>query len=83
MIALTPKEFNILELLFRRAGQVVSKSEILGRARDFAYDGDPNMVEVYVTEIRKKIESPFGHQNLLTVWGAVYEIVTDTGKSAA
>ena len=73
-IALTPKEFNIVEFMMRRAGQVVTKADILGHAWDFAYDGDPNIVEVYISGIRKKIDSAFGRQNLKTVWGVGYEL---------
>ena len=73
-IALTPKEFNIVEFLMRRTGQVVTRADILGHAWDFAYDGDPNIVEVYVSSIRKKIDAAFGRQNLKTVWGVGYEL---------
>ena len=73
-IALTPKEFNIVEFLMRRTGQVVTKADILGHAWDFAYDGDPNIVEVYVSSIRKKIDAAFGRHNLKTVWGVGYEL---------
>ncbi len=73
-IALTPKEFNIVEFMMRRTGQVVTKADILGHAWDFAYDGDPNIVEVYVSSIRKKIDAAFGRHNLKTVWGVGYEI---------
>ena len=77
-IALTPKEFNIVEFLMRRTGQVVTKADILGHAWDFAYDGDPNIVEVYVSSIRKKIDAAFGCQNLKTVWGVGYELSAST-----
>jgi len=82
-IALTPKEFNILEFLMRRTGQAVSKSEILAHAWDFAYDGDPNIVEVYISGIRKKIDARFGRHNLHTVWGVGYEIAADVGENVA
>lgn len=76
-IALTPKEFNIVEFMMRRIGQVVTKADILGHAWDFAYDGDPNIVEVYVSSIRKKIDAAFGRHNLKTVWGVGYELSAD------
>jgi DNA-binding response OmpR family regulator len=75
-ISLTPKEFTILELLMRRAGQVTSKAEILAHAWDFAYDGDSNIVEVFVSGLRKKIDTAFGTQNLRTVWGVGYELAS-------
>ena len=76
-IALTPKEFTILEFLMRRAGEAVSKADIVAHAWDFAYDGDPNIVEVYVSSLRKKIDTAFGRKNLATVWGIGYEMTTD------
>ena len=73
-ISLTPKEFTILEFLMRKYGRPVSKSDILSHAWDFAYDGDPNIVEVYISSIRKKIDTAFGRQSLRTVWGIGYEL---------
>ena len=74
VIALTPKEFNILEFLMRNSGRVVTKAEILAHAWDFAYDGDPNIVEVYISNLRRKIDAAFGRQSLKTVWGVGYEM---------
>jgi DNA-binding response OmpR family regulator len=73
-IALTPKEFAILHCLARRAGEVVPKSELLARAWDFAYDGDSNVVEVYISALRRKIDKPFGRTTLGTVRGAGYRL---------
>ncbi|GAA3079299.1 response regulator transcription factor [Streptosporangium carneum] len=73
-ISLTPKEFAVLHGLARRAGEVVSKSELLAQAWDFAYDGDPNIVEVYISALRRKIDSPFGRTSLVTVRGAGYRL---------
>lgn len=73
-IALTPKEFAILYGLARRAGEVVTKSELLTQAWDFAYDGDSNIVEVYVSALRRKIDKPFGRATLVTVRGAGYRL---------
>jgi DNA-binding response OmpR family regulator len=74
LIALTPKEFAILHCLARRAGEVVPKSELLARAWDFAYDGDSNVVEVYISALRRKIDKPFGRTTLSTVRGAGYRL---------
>lgn len=73
-ITLTPKEFAILHTLARRAGEVITKSELLTQAWDFAYDGDSNIVEVYVSALRRKIDKPFGRTTLLTVRGAGYRL---------
>ena len=73
-IALTPKEFAVLHELARRPGEVVSKRELLAQAWDFAYDGDPNIVEVYISALRRKIDAPFGRRSLVTVRGAGYRL---------
>ncbi len=73
-VALTPKEFAVLHGLARRAGEVVSKSELLAQAWDFSYDGDPNIVEVYISALRRKIDQPFGRTTLVTVRGAGYRL---------
>jgi DNA-binding response OmpR family regulator len=73
-IALTPKEFAILHCLARRAGDVVTKTELLSQAWDFAYDGDSNIVEVYISALRRKIDKPFGCTTLVTVRGAGYRL---------
>jgi DNA-binding response OmpR family regulator len=75
-IALSPKEYTVLELLMRRQGEALSKADILMSAWDYAYDGDPNIVEVYVSNLRRKIDAPFGTSNLRTVRGVGYEIVS-------
>ena len=73
-IALTPKEFSVLHALARRPGEVVSKRELLAQAWDFAYDGDPSIVEVYISALRRKIDAPFGRATLVTVRGAGYRL---------
>ncbi|KQX81040.1 MULTISPECIES: response regulator transcription factor [Streptomyces] len=67
---LTAKEFAVLEQLALRAGQVVSKAEILEHVWDFAYDGDPNIVEVYISTLRRKL----GAASIRTVRGAGYRL---------
>ncbi|WP_299529112.1 response regulator transcription factor [uncultured Streptomyces sp.] len=69
-IVLTAKEFAVLEQLAVRAGEVVSKAEILEHVWDFAYDGDPNIVEVYVSTLRRKL----GAETIRTVRGAGYRL---------
>jgi DNA-binding response OmpR family regulator len=73
-VPLTPKEFAVLYALARRAGEVVSKSDLLAQAWDFSYDGDPNIVEVYISALRRKIDAPFGRRSLVTVRGAGYRL---------
>ncbi len=78
-IELTPREFALLEYLMRRAGQAVSKAEILHHVWDAHYDGDANVVEVYVGYLRRKIDTPFERQSVQTVRGAGYRLATDGG----
>jgi two-component system, OmpR family, response regulator len=66
-IEVTPRQFALLEYLMRRAGEVVPKREILEHVWDFGYEGDPNIVEVYVAQLRRRIDQPFGTNSLQTV----------------
>ncbi|MFC9647906.1 MULTISPECIES: response regulator transcription factor [unclassified Streptomyces] len=70
-VALTAKEFAVLEQLAVRAGEVVGKPEILEHVWDFAYDGDPNIIEVYISALRRKL----GAAAIQTVRGAGYRLV--------
>ena len=72
VVALTPREFTLLEHLMRRSGEVVSKSSLIDHVWDG--DADPNVVEVYVGYLRRKIDVPFGRQTLETVRGAGYRL---------
>ena len=63
-----------MELFVRRAGQVLSKDEILATVWDFDFRGDPNIVEVYVRQLRQRIDEPFGCQSLQTVRLAGYRL---------
>ncbi|HWM15361.1 MAG TPA: response regulator transcription factor [Microbacterium sp.] len=78
-IELTTREFAVLEFLMRRAGDVVSKAEILDGVWDFAFEGDPNIVEVYIGHLRSKIDRPFGRDSIRTIRGAGYRIGVDGG----
>lgn len=71
-IEVTAREFALLELLMRNAGLVLSKSQVLGALWGFDFDGDPNVVEVYVGRLRRKVDRPFGTQSIRTVRGAGY-----------
>jgi DNA-binding response OmpR family regulator len=76
-VDLTPTEFSIMELFMRRPGEVISKGEILDSCWDWAFEGDPNIVEVYVRYLRKKIDIPFDRKMLQTIRGAGYRLVAD------
>jgi len=76
-VALTPREFALLEFLLRHRDEVVSKSEILANVWDEFYEGDPNIVEVYIGYLRKKIDAPFGRKSIETIRGAGYRMRDD------
>ncbi|HEY8548127.1 MAG TPA: response regulator transcription factor [Acidimicrobiales bacterium] len=78
-IPLTAREFAVLEHLVRRAGQAVSKQEILDGVWDFDFDGDPNIVEVYIRRLRSKIDVPFGRHSIETLRRVGYRLDPDGG----
>jgi two-component system OmpR family response regulator len=78
-ITLTPRQFSLLEYLMRKAGEVVSKAEILEHVWDYAFEGDPNIVEVYVRHLRKRIDEPFGRNSIQTVRLVGYRLDADGG----
>ena len=78
-VTLTSREFAVLEYLIRRKGEAVSKSEILANVWDFDFDGDPNIVEVYIRHLRNKLDRPFGRDAIATVRGAGYRLDAQGG----
>jgi two-component system, OmpR family, response regulator len=76
---LTAREFAVLECLLRRAGDVLSKRDLLAHVWDFDFDGDPNIVEVYVGHLRNKVDRPFGRSAIETLRGAGYRLARDGG----
>ena len=82
-ISLTAKEFALLEYFMRRAGEVVTRTDLIEHVWDFAFDGDSNVVEVYVGYLRQKIDRPFGRSSLETVRGAGYRLKDDDASPAA
>ncbi|HSE10829.1 MAG TPA: response regulator transcription factor [Nocardioidaceae bacterium] len=75
-IGLTAREFAVLQYLMRRVDQVVPKFEILDGVWDYDFQGDPNIVEVYIRRLRHKVDRPFGRQDLETVRGAGYRLAS-------
>jgi DNA-binding response OmpR family regulator len=73
-ISLTARETAVLQYLLRRSGEVVSKQDLLEHVWDAHFAGDPNIVEVYVLRLRRKIDTPFGRSSLQTVRGAGYRL---------
>ena len=74
---LTAREASILEYLMRHEDAVLSKNEILSNVWDYDFEGDLNIVEVYVGHLRNKIDRPFGRETLQTIRGAGYRLADD------
>ena len=74
-ISLTAKEFALLLYLARRGGEPASKPEILDNVWGADFEGNDNVVEVYVGYLRRKIDAPFGTSSLETVRGHGYRLV--------
>ena len=78
-IELTPRQFSLLEFLMSRKGDVVSKAVILEHVWDFSFEGDPNIVEVYVGQLRRRIDEPFGRSSLKTIRLVGYRLDVNGG----
>ena len=73
-IELTPKEFALLEYLMRHPGEAMSRTRLLEHVWDFAFDGDSNVVDVFVRLLREKVDRPFGERSIETVRGVGYRL---------
>jgi two-component system OmpR family response regulator len=78
-VALTARQFDVLEFLIRRPDQVVTKQEILNGVWQYDFEGDLNIVEVYIRRLRAAIDEPFGRKAIETVRGAGYRLAADGG----
>ncbi len=76
---LTAREFSLLAFLMRHPGDVVSKPQILDAVWDVDFEGDPNIVEVYVRHLRNKIDRPFERDGIQTLRGAGYRLASNGG----
>jgi two-component system OmpR family response regulator len=79
-IALSGKEFSLLETFMRRPGEVLSRYHLLEHCWDYGYENRSNVVDVYVRYLREKIDRPFGRSSLETVRGAGYRLRRDGGS---
>jgi two-component system OmpR family response regulator len=76
---LSAKEFALLELFMRRAGETLSRSVLVDNAWDLAFENRSNVVDVYIRYLRAKIDRPFGRHSIETVRGAGYRLREDGG----
>jgi two-component system OmpR family response regulator len=78
-VALTAKEFALLEYFMRHPGEVLSRTRIIEHVWDFDFETDSNVVEVYVRYLREKVDRPFGRSSIETVRGVGYRLQTEDG----
>ncbi|MEU4995972.1 response regulator transcription factor [Streptomyces sp. NPDC021622] len=78
-VQLTVRQFAVLACLAERAGQVVTRAEILDHVWGAHYKGAPNVVDIYISALRHKIDVPFGRRSLRTVRTAGYRLCADDG----
>ena len=76
-VGLSPKECALLEELMRHSGEALSRTHLLEHVWDFAFEGDSNVVDVYVRYLRNKLDRPFGRATVETVRGVGYRVVDD------
>ena len=81
-VELTAREFTLLEYLMRHPGVVLSRTRIREHVWDFSFEGDSNVVDVYVRYLREKIDRAFGLNLIETVRGAGYRLKGDSGASS-
>jgi two-component system OmpR family response regulator len=78
-LRLTTREMSLLELLMRRSGDVLTKQQIMSNVWDYGFEGDPNIIEVYIARLRNKIDRPFGRADIETLRGSGYRLRQPAG----
>lgn len=78
-VEMTARELALLDLLMRRKGEAVSKRDILEHVWDFDFEGDLNIIEVYIRHLRNKLDRPFRRHSIETVRGVGYRLDPDGG----
>jgi DNA-binding response OmpR family regulator len=82
-VELTPKEFALMEYFLRHPGEVLTRTRLIEHVWDFAYDGDSNVVDVYVRYLREKVDRPFGRRSIETVRGTGYRLRDESAHATA
>jgi two-component system OmpR family response regulator len=80
---LTAKEFAVLECFMRRAGEVLTRTQLIEHVWDADFDNDSNIVDVYIASLRSKLGRPAGRRMLQTVRGVGYRLATDPSDAHA
>jgi DNA-binding response OmpR family regulator len=76
-VHLTPREVAVLACLLGQPGEVIPKAELLGTVWGDDFGGDPNIVEVYIRHLRRKLDEPFGVRTIETVRGVGYRLAEE------
>jgi two-component system OmpR family response regulator len=79
-VVLSAKEFALLETLMRRAGEVLTRFQLIEHAWDYEYENRSNIIDTYVRFLREKIDRPFGIESIETVRGVGYRLRRDGGR---
>lgn len=79
-IELTAREMEVLAFLVRRAGDVVGKLDLVDHVWGEQFHGNPNIAEVYIRHLRRKIDTPYGRRSIRTVRGVGYQLDPDDGS---
>jgi two-component system OmpR family response regulator len=77
-VRLSAKEFALLHELMRHPGRVLNRTHLMEHLWDFSYDGDSNVIDVYIGYLRDKIDRPFGQHTVETVRGVGYRLRQET-----
>lgn len=76
-IDLTPKEFALMEYFMRHQGRVISKTEIAEKVWDINFETNTNVIEVYISYLRNKVDKPFSKKLIHTLFGSGYILRSD------
>jgi two-component system OmpR family response regulator len=79
-LELSPREFDLLDAFMRRPGEALSRDWLLEQAWDMAFEHRSNVVDVYVSYLREKIDRPFGRASVRTVRGVGYRLDAGDGQ---
>ncbi len=79
LLSLTKTEFDLLECLMRNRGRVLTRDELLEKVWGWSYDGDTNVVDVYIRYLRQKLDEPHGVKTIHTIRGVGYLFKYDEG----
>jgi two-component system OmpR family response regulator len=80
-IALSAREFALLETLMRHPGEVLDRLQLLDHVWDGDYENRSNVIDVYIRYLREKVDRPFGVASIETVRGAGYRLRADGGRT--